>query len=164
MAIRLNTGSGQGSFACQWAIQGPKSSSAGGNWNGTQADCRENTGSAAPRQVGGTLFTVSATWGCNPIGSGDRLQDDGSGNRAAACSGRWGSRARASVHPNRCSDAYTRTSRPALIKACEHVPSMLNYHRMAYGGEARDGIWGRGDFVMMWQGALLGIVKNRFSV
>ena len=54
-------------------------------------------------------------------------------------------------------DAYTRTSRSALIEACgEHMPSMLKYHRMAYGGDDK--------FVMLWQGQVLDTVRNRFGV
>ena len=55
------------------------------------------------------------------------------------------------------SDAYTRTSRPALIEACEeHMPSMLKYHRMAYGGSD--------EFVMLWQGQVIDVVLNKFGV
>ena len=54
-------------------------------------------------------------------------------------------------------DAYTRTSRPALIEACEeHMPSMLKYHRMAYGGAD--------EFIMLWQGQVMDVVQNHFGV
>ena len=53
-------------------------------------------------------------------------------------------------------DAYTRTSRSALIEACgEHMPSMLKYHRMAYGGDD--------EFIMLWQGQVMDTVRNRFG-
>ena len=45
-------------------------------------------------------------------------------------------------------DAYTRTSRSALIEAFEeHMPSRLKYHRMAYGGDDK--------FIMLWQGQVI---------
>ena len=53
--------------------------------------------------------------------------------------------------------AYMRTSRLALIEACkEHMPSMLKYHRMAYGRHD--------EFIMLWQGQVINTIQNCFSV
>ena len=36
------------------------------------------------------------------------------------------------------------------------MPSMLKYHRMAYGGDD--------EFIMLWQGEVMDTVRNRFGV
>ena len=54
------------------------------------------------------------------------------------------------IQINAC-DAYTRTSRPALIKAYkEHMPLMLKYHQMAYRGDD--------ELIMLWQGQVINTV------
>ena len=50
-----------------------------------------------------------------------------------------------------------RTLRLALIEACkEHMPSMLKYHQMAYGGAD--------EFIVLWQGQVIDTVRNCFGV
>ena len=102
---------------------------------------------------------IPTVWSCGPVGGGDSLQDNGSGDRAATCTGGQGPRAGAGVHPNRsfgCIHSYIETGTHQGMRGAHAKHAQVQYHRMAYGSED--------EFVMMWQGKTIRIVKNRFGV